>query len=282
MRFAPCHEVFPTEASIGAQKDAHPRPALAYLADDPRHLRDRPRGPVDVRAAQLGRQQMPPAEHVKRQIAVAVIVAVEETALLMAVQRVVSGVEIEDDLPGRLVVRLQEQIDEQPLDRGPVMADLVIAGRLGAAQLEPVQRRFPGDRRARLAPRRELAGQNRHHRIVAQLVMIDQILVTQRDPKHPLADQRANLMLDENCRTHNANRPTRPIARSAAPSSNAPASDVIAPPSNEATTSRPSTRAKPNKSAVHSVSIGASPWTRANRCSTTIFSESALRCTYPM
>src|SRR4029450_10306082 len=41
-----------------------------------------------------------------------------------------------------------------------------------------------------------------------------------------------------------------------APSSSPPASDVIDPPSNDATTSRRSTGAKPNKSGIHSVGIG--------------------------
>ena len=60
---------------------------------------------------------MPAAEHVKRQVAVAIIVAVEEAAFLIAVQRVVRGVEVEDDLLGRPVVRLEQQVDEQGLDR---------------------------------------------------------------------------------------------------------------------------------------------------------------------
>ena len=55
---------------------------------------------VDVRRPELGREQMPAAEHVKRQVAVAIIVAVEEAAFLIAVQRVVRGVEVEDDLLG--------------------------------------------------------------------------------------------------------------------------------------------------------------------------------------
>jgi len=39
---------------------------------------------------------MAAAEYVKRQVAIAIVVAVEEAAFLMAVQRVVGGVEIED------------------------------------------------------------------------------------------------------------------------------------------------------------------------------------------
>jgi hypothetical protein len=59
---------------------------------------------------------------------------VEEAALLVAVQRVVRGVEVEDDLFGRRPVRLEEQVDAQPFDRRRIMPDLVVAvvGRSGA------------------------------------------------------------------------------------------------------------------------------------------------------
>ena len=73
---------------------------------------------------------MPAAEHVERQVAVAVVVAVEEPALLMAVQGIVGGVEVENDLPRRPAVRVEEQLDQQPLDRRRVVADPVVAGRL--------------------------------------------------------------------------------------------------------------------------------------------------------
>ena len=57
---------------------------------------------------------MPAAEHVQRQVAIAVVVAVEEPAFLMAVQRIVGGIEIENDLRRRRLVRIEEQVDEQP------------------------------------------------------------------------------------------------------------------------------------------------------------------------
>src|SRR6516165_9088385 len=53
-----------------------------------------------------------------------------------------------------------------------------------------------------------------------------------------------------------AKRSINRICRSVAPSSIAPPSEVIEPPSNAATTFRPSTGAKPNRSALHSVCIG--------------------------
>src|ERR687891_1279558 len=56
-----------------------------------------------------------------------------------------------------------------------------------------------------------------------------------------------------------AKRSTSPIARSVAPSSSAPASEVIAPPPKSATKSRRSSRANSIGSALHSVCIGVAP-----------------------
>ena len=62
------------------------------------------------------------------------------------------GIEVEDDLFGRDLVRLEEQVDEQPFDRRAGVPDLVVARRLGRRVLEPVQRALAGKRRASLAP----------------------------------------------------------------------------------------------------------------------------------
>ena len=94
-------------------------------------------------------------------------------------------------------MRLHEQVDQQRSDRHRIVTDLVIARRFKLAQLQPVERRLAGHRRAILASRLELARQHRHQRIVAQLVVVVEILVTERDPEHPLADQRRDLVLDQ-------------------------------------------------------------------------------------
>jgi ABC transporter substrate binding protein len=80
------------------------------------HLLDRAGRRIHVGAPQLGdQQQVTAAEHVERQIAVAVVVAVEEPPLLLAVQWIIRCIEIEDDLLGRPRVRLHEQVDQQVL-----------------------------------------------------------------------------------------------------------------------------------------------------------------------
>src|SRR5206468_6894118 len=74
----PRHQRLARKATVGSQQDARKRPAGADLPDDPRNLLDAARTGVDVGGAQPGRQQVPAAEHVQRQIAVAVVIAVEE------------------------------------------------------------------------------------------------------------------------------------------------------------------------------------------------------------
>src|SRR6476661_4155522 len=101
---------------------------------------------------------MTATEHVERQITVSVVIAVEEPAFLMPVQRVIGGIKVENDLARRLVVRIQELRHQQRLDGGRVVADLVIARGYRAGKLETVQRRFARDRRTVGAPCLELAG----------------------------------------------------------------------------------------------------------------------------
>jgi hypothetical protein len=128
---------------------------------------------------------------------------VEEAAFLMPVDRIVGGVEIEDDLfrrRRRLWVRVEKEVDEQSLDRRRIVADLVIARRPGLGcrrVLEPVQGRLAGQGRTIGAPPRgELAGEHGQRRIMPQLVMVEEILVAERDPEDALADQHRERVFD--------------------------------------------------------------------------------------
>ncbi len=161
-----------------------------------RYLLDRAGRRVHVSTPQLGDQQMPTAEHVQRQITVAIVIAVEEPSLLLTVQRIIGRIRIENDLLGRAFMRFQKQVDQKSPDCHRIVADLVVARRLQFAQFQPVQRRLAGDRRAIRASRCELARQHRHHRIVAQFVVVVDVLIAERDGEHPLADQGGDLVLD--------------------------------------------------------------------------------------
>jgi hypothetical protein len=136
---------------------------------------------------------MAAGEDVERQVAVAVVEAREVPALLLAVHGIVRRVEIDDELAWRLVVGLHHQRHEQPLDRGRIVGDLVIGvcADLGRV-LQAIERRLAGERGAIGALRRQCSGENAEHRIVAQPVVVDEVLVAERDAENALADQRWN------------------------------------------------------------------------------------------
>jgi hypothetical protein len=81
------------------------------------------------------------------------------------------------------------------------MADLVVAARREAGaflgcMLQPIERALARHRCTPPAPRLQLAGQHRKHRIVAQRIVIVQILVAERQAEHALAHQRGDRVLD--------------------------------------------------------------------------------------
>ena len=138
--FVPDHQGIAAEAGIRAEQNPHARPATADLTDDPCDLLDGTCGCVDVRSPQLGRQQVPAAEDVERQMAEAVVIAVEEPSFLMAGQRIVGSIEVERDLCRWLAMGVEEKINEQRLDGFRIVTDPVIPRGVRTAQLQPVQR----------------------------------------------------------------------------------------------------------------------------------------------
>ena len=88
---------------------------------------------------------------------------------------------IDSDLRRRGRRGVDKQLDKQPFDGRRVIADLVIAVgscRLNSSRLS-VDLPASGAESARLA---QLATQHHHHRVVPQLVVLDQILIAQRSP----------------------------------------------------------------------------------------------------
>ena len=77
------------------------------------------------------------AEDVERQVAIAVIVAVEEPLFLVAVERQIGGIENEHDLPGWVGEGFKEQVDQEPIASGSLS---IFWSRVGSAVLS--SRRF--------------------------------------------------------------------------------------------------------------------------------------------
>ena len=193
---APQHDAFAGKARVGAQENRDVGKALADLGDDPVKLFDAACRAVDIRPAQSGTQQMLAAEDVERQVAVAVVVAVKEASFLLPVQRIVGRVEVQDDALGYLVVAVEKQLDEEAVERLRVDRDAVvaIAGCLfGQTPLESIQRALAGQGRPAVAlafaittRRVSFADTGGQKRVVAQLVVVDQILVAQRETEDAL------------------------------------------------------------------------------------------------
>src|SRR4028119_1510110 len=86
-RFCSHQSMSASRAKPESARSFHPRPARPDLMHDARNFLDRPGTRIDVGAAQFRREQVPAAEDIERQGAVAIIVAVEEAAFLMPVDR---------------------------------------------------------------------------------------------------------------------------------------------------------------------------------------------------
>ena len=115
---------------------------------------------------------------------------------------------------------IEEEIDEQILDRRRIMADAAIAMRALGRVLEPVERALARQRREPRALRLEPAEHGAERRVAAQVVVVDQILVAERDGEHPLADQRRQLVGDPagiaavaKAGREAVNEPDRPVGR---------------------------------------------------------------------
>ncbi len=96
--FAPGQNPPSAEARIGPEDDFH----LGPDGTQPLHqsFQDRPGvlGRVDLRGPEIADQQLIAAKDVKRQEAIVVIVAMEEPAFLMPMDRIIGRVEIQDEL----------------------------------------------------------------------------------------------------------------------------------------------------------------------------------------
>jgi hypothetical protein len=128
---------------------------------------------------------------------------VEEPAFLLAVERIVRRIEVQHDPRRRLLMGVQEVLDEQPLDGFVIVDDLVIARDLGRRALQTIERATPGQGVAAI-PRPHpsgphqipLPGRHSQQRIVPQGVVIVEILVTLGLGQHALSQKLFHRVLD--------------------------------------------------------------------------------------
>ena len=117
---------------------------------------------------------------------------------LVAVQRIVAGIQVENDLLRRLGRELQEGLDEELVDFRVAGRDLLVATLHAGPrrrQLQAVECALAGQRRAAVARTRSIFARqvlpsNRHsqRRITPQLLVVVEILVPQGQGEHPLPE----------------------------------------------------------------------------------------------
>src|SRR5262245_617405 len=122
------------------------------------------------------------AEDIQRQIAVAVVIAVEEASFLLAVQRQIGGVYIQNDLFRCVCLGLDKDSDEQLVDSLLPERDLLVSILLALAKFQPVQRALTRQRPIELLASSQYAEQ----RICSQLLVIVQVFIAQSQPVHSL------------------------------------------------------------------------------------------------
>jgi len=107
------------------------------------------------------------------------------------VQRDVGVVEIEHDLARRALMRLEEDIDQQRIDLRAVAIDLVVLRRIVLRRmLKAVECALARQCLAvRAQHRGQLAGQRGERRVLAQFVVVVEVLIAQGQAEDPLAHQ---------------------------------------------------------------------------------------------
>ena len=144
------------EAAVAAEDDLDVWPDLAEAFDQQSQDCPGVLGRVDVGRTKVSTQEAMPAENVQRKEAIVVVVSVEESIDLVAVNRIIGGVEVEGQFFRRLLVRGDEDFDE---DLGDVRQRLP-----RDAVLQTTQRRR---RSQRLIGIDAAFGHQLHQRIVA-------------------------------------------------------------------------------------------------------------------
>lgn len=138
----PAHQILASEAAVGTQPDLHRRSSSPDQPHDLLQLLACAGTAVDIAASKLCEEGEVVPEDVQRQVAVALVVAMEEPTFLSLVDGVIGGICVQDDALRRLVEAVEFVCD---------LAQTVRDDEYGPGWRESVVRAGHGDglRRAR-------------------------------------------------------------------------------------------------------------------------------------
>ncbi len=147
----------------------------------------------------LGTKQVLAAKNVKRHVAILLVVALKEPTKLVAVDRIVGRVEVENDPRGRCLMGFEKEIGQERFHLAQVGRDLLVAAVLVGPrrrEFESIERALAGQRLAAiplsgtiLSGGVLLTDQHGQERIVPQLVMVVKIFVAKRQAVDSLGNQ---------------------------------------------------------------------------------------------
>lgn len=148
-------------------------------------------GPVDLRRPPVRHPQLLTTKNTQRQKTVVIVITMEKTAFLMAVDRIIGRVEIENSLGRRLGERRDKPLNDDLANRHRAIAAM-------RPVLQPAQRRT--------RTRRFIAlGRRLRQGVLPQLVMVIAVFMAQTQRAHPLFQQTRQGMLNQSRRSRIAN-----------------------------------------------------------------------------
>ena len=184
------------KTGIGTQDDVHIRPVRPDPLDQPVKFRHNAGRHIPGGTAEQRQHRHAFAEHQEWHSAILLVIAMEELLFLVAVQRHIGGIKVENDLLRWHLVTLDEKLHHE-LGHGFEVGDNLAVFALRPPrrrQLEAVQGALARQWRAVSAAGLELAESGAEGLVVAPSVVIIEILVTQSQSKDTLADQCRNIM----------------------------------------------------------------------------------------
>src|SRR5260370_37307853 len=207
------HDFLATKAAIGADNDLRFGAAFTHRGNDFLERLDRTPSRVPVAGAKLGPERDRADKGKEGQITVAAIEAVKETSFLMTVQRIVTGIQIDDDLLAMLGQTAHPHPQKGVLDRLMVGADFMTTCIFIVTEFQPVESRSAGQRltlilRSTLSSQRILfPDRYGKERIEPQKIMIIEILIACGQSQQTLGHQFADGVFDQKRVTEIAKAP---------------------------------------------------------------------------
>jgi hypothetical protein len=204
---APGHQVLAGKAAVAANHDGHLLPDGTDAGNDAGQVLQGAGAGVDGGGPQQGQQGMIATKDVQMKITIGIVIAVKETAPLVAVPLEVGRVQVQEDARRRHHLLLQEGRDEEVLHALEVGDDLLVAaGGPGAdgGQFQAIEGALAGPGLAAvgrtspvLAGGVGFADEGGEQGIVAEGVVVVEVLATQAEGEDALLEELGEGVLDQ-------------------------------------------------------------------------------------